>query len=34
MGASVTTRIYPGMGHFVNDDEAEFARDLLAQLTA
>jgi phospholipase/carboxylesterase len=32
MGASVTTRIYPGMGHFVNDDEAAFARDLLATL--
>jgi predicted esterase len=34
LGASVTTRIYPGMGHLVNDDEADFARDLLAQLTA
>lgn len=34
MGADVTTRIYPGMGHLVNDDEADFARDLLAQLTA
>ena len=34
MGATVTTRIYPGMGHLVNDDEAAFARDLLAQLTA
>jgi predicted esterase len=34
MGAAVTTRIYPGMGHLVNDDEAAFARDLLAQLTA
>jgi phospholipase/carboxylesterase len=32
MGARVTTRIYPGMGHLVNDDEASFARDLLAQL--
>jgi predicted esterase len=32
MGASVTTRIYPGMGHLVNDDEVSFARDLLAQL--
>jgi predicted esterase len=32
MGASVTTRIYPGMGHLVNDDEAGFARDLLATL--
>lgn len=34
MGAAVTTRIYPGMGHVVNDDELEFARDLLAQLAA
>lgn len=32
MGASVTTRIYPGMGHLVNDDEAAFARDLIARL--
>ena len=29
MGASVTTRIYPGMGHLINDDELAFARDLL-----
>ena len=34
MGAAVTTRIYPGMGHLVNEDEAAFGRDLLAQLTA
>ena len=34
MGAAVTTRIYPGMGHLVNEDEAAFARDLLATLTA
>ena len=32
MGADVTTRIYPGLGHLVNEDEASFARDLLAQL--
>jgi len=32
MGAVVTTRIYPGMGHLVNDDEVAFARDLLARL--
>jgi phospholipase/carboxylesterase len=32
MGAAVTTRIYPGMGHLVNPDEIAFARDLLAQL--
>jgi predicted esterase len=30
MGAAVTTRIYPGMGHLVNADEVAFARDLLA----
>ena len=29
MGADVTTRIYPGMGHLVNDDEIAFARRLL-----
>lgn len=32
MGAAVTTRIYPGMGHLVNDDEIAFARDLLATI--
>lgn len=32
MGASVTTRIYPGMGHLVHEDEILFARDLLSQL--
>jgi len=30
MGANVTTRIYPGMGHLVNEDEVEFARRLIA----
>ncbi len=34
MGARVTTRIYPGMGHLVNDDEAEFAKVLLARLAS
>jgi predicted esterase len=29
MGAVVTTRIYPGMGHLVNDDEIAFAQGLL-----
>jgi phospholipase/carboxylesterase len=29
MGAAVTERIYPGMGHLVNDDEIEFARGVL-----
>ena len=32
MGAEVTARIYPGMGHLVNDDEIAFARELLARL--
>ena len=32
MGALVTTRIYPGMGHLVNDDEIAFARGRLAEL--
>ena len=29
MGAEVTTRIYPGMGHLVNDDEIDWLRSLL-----
>lgn len=33
MGAEVTKRIYPGMGHTVNEDEIAFARDLLRGLT-
>jgi predicted esterase len=32
MGAAVTTRIYPGMGHLVNEDEVAFAKDLIAGL--
>ena len=32
MGASVTERIYPQMGHTVNDDEIDFTRGLLSQL--
>lgn len=32
MGAAVTERIYPGMGHTVNRDEVAIARDLLAPL--
>lgn len=32
MGADVTLRIYPGMGHLVNDDEVAFARTLLARV--
>jgi predicted esterase len=30
MGADVTRRIYPAMGHLVNDDEIAFAQELLA----
>jgi predicted esterase len=29
MGASVTERIYPGMGHLVNEDEIAFTRALM-----
>jgi predicted esterase len=29
MGAAVTERIYPGMGHQVNDDEVAFVQTLL-----
>jgi len=31
-GASVTERIYPGMGHVVNDDEITFVQSLLGRL--
>jgi predicted esterase len=32
MGADVTTRIYPGMGHLVNDDEIAHAQAILETL--
>jgi phospholipase/carboxylesterase len=32
MGAKVTERIYPGMGHLVNDEELDFTRKLLSDL--
>jgi predicted esterase len=32
MGAATTIRIYPGMGHLVNDDEIAVARTVLAQV--
>jgi len=32
MGAQVTTRIYPGMGHLVNEDEVAYTRELIAAL--
>ena len=34
MGAMVTERIYPGMGHQVNEDELEFVRRLMAEVVA
>jgi phospholipase/carboxylesterase len=34
MGAQVTTRIYPGMGHLINDDEIAHAQALLDSITA
>jgi predicted esterase len=33
MGASVTRRLYPGMGHTINEDEIAWAQDLLDSLT-
>jgi predicted esterase len=32
MGADVTKRIYPGMGHLVNQEEIEFTRALIDQV--
>ncbi len=32
LGGDVTMRIYPGMGHTVNDDEIRFVRGLLSDL--
>ncbi len=32
LGAAVTAKLYPGMGHTVNDDELERARAILAKL--
>ncbi len=34
MGADVAERIYPGMGHLVNEDEVAWTRELLRGLTA
>lgn len=31
MGATVEERIYPGMGHTINDDEVAFVRELMAR---
>jgi phospholipase/carboxylesterase len=32
MGGSVTMRLYPGMGHTVNQDEIDFVRQMMAQV--
>ena len=32
LGATVTSRIYPGMGHLVNDDEIAWTQDLIDTL--
>jgi predicted esterase len=34
MGASVTTRLYPGMGHIVNDDEVNAVREMMLSVAA
>jgi predicted esterase len=34
MGAAVTLRLYPGLGHLVNEDERELARALLHAVAA
>lgn len=34
MGASVTMRLYPGMGHLVNDDEVSTVRTMMAAVVA
>ena len=32
MGADVAERIYPGMGHLVNDDEIAYARAIMDRI--
>jgi predicted esterase len=32
MGATVTTRIYPGMGHTINEDELDHVRDMMTNV--
>lgn len=34
MGAEMTPRIYPGMGHTVNDDEIAFVRTMMQQVVS
>jgi phospholipase/carboxylesterase len=33
LGADVTSRLYPGMGHTVNEDEIRFVQQIVEQLT-
>jgi predicted esterase len=34
LGAAVTTRIYKGMGHTINDDEIEAVREIMREIVA
>ncbi len=34
LGGNVTMRLYPGMGHTVNQDEIDFVRDMMVPLVA
>jgi hypothetical protein len=34
MGAVVTMRLYPGMGHMVNDDEVSTVKAMMATVVA
>jgi predicted esterase len=34
MGATVTKRIYPGMGHLINDDEIQSAQAVIDHVLA
>jgi phospholipase/carboxylesterase len=34
LGAEVTTRLYPGLGHTVNHEEVRFVREMMANLLA
>lgn len=34
LGGDVTERIYPGMGHTINEDEMQYVRELMAKVAA
>ena len=34
MGAAVTRRLYPGLGHQVNEDELQWVRELMENIAA